>query len=258
MRLISCIICVAVCGVSLRLSAKDAAGPKLYDLVLLSTGDSKEKAIDAVRGLSGCDLEQATFLVESLPKPILAGIAKSAGEGAVRTLEAVQCKVEWRDTGVYSVAEIFAVGISRRLEWPAGHRKDGYWIFNNPDAKQFAGEWKDDGGKLDELPKVDWKVESVIALFLDAKKTHGHGIKVESVFYCGDAEAQRLTALYRETKDGAKSAVAGDAVVIRKMELGRDGFFTAVDLDSDEGKTLTQRRDLKSGIEKPDIKKEDK
>ncbi|HLX61269.1 MAG TPA: hypothetical protein VKX17_08305 [Planctomycetota bacterium] len=149
------------------------------------------------------------------------------------------------------IADLFGIPILRRLNWPDKHHKNEYWVFENPDGTQYKQIWKDDGGKEADLPKVDFTKETVIALFIDSKKTHGHRIKIEKVFECGDAEAQLLGVLYRETAEDTGTVMPNDVVVIKGPAMGKDTRFEAVEMSSTRGKELlAPLKDLKQESKK--------
>ena len=58
-----------------------------FDVMLNAFGDNKVAVIKAVRQITGLGLKEAKDLVESAPKPIKEGIAKSEAEEAVKLLQ---------------------------------------------------------------------------------------------------------------------------------------------------------------------------
>ena len=65
-----------------------------FDVVLTGAGDKKIQVIKEVRSLTSLGLKEAKDLVESAPKPILAGVAKDEAEKAKEALEAAGATVE--------------------------------------------------------------------------------------------------------------------------------------------------------------------
>lgn len=79
--------------------AADAGEPKeeqtVFNVVLTEAGANKIGAIKAVRELvPTLGLQEAKTLVESAPKEVLTGVAKSAAEEAKKKLEAAGAKAE--------------------------------------------------------------------------------------------------------------------------------------------------------------------
>ncbi len=89
---------VAVAGAAAAGSA-DAGEPKeeqtVFNVVLTEAGANKIGVIKAVRELvPTLGLQEAKTLVESAPKEVVTGVAKSAAEEAKKKLEAAGAKVE--------------------------------------------------------------------------------------------------------------------------------------------------------------------
>lgn len=89
---------VAVAGAAAAGSA-DAGEPKeeqtVFNVVLVEAGANKIGVIKAVRELvPTLGLQEAKTLVESAPKEVVTGVAKSAAEEAKKKLEAAGAKVE--------------------------------------------------------------------------------------------------------------------------------------------------------------------
>lgn len=89
---------VAVAGAAAAGSA-DAGEPKeeqtVFNVVLAEAGANKIGVIKAVRELvPTLGLQEAKTLVESAPKEVVTGVAKSAAEEAKKKLEAAGAKVE--------------------------------------------------------------------------------------------------------------------------------------------------------------------
>lgn len=81
--------------------AADAGEPKeeqtSFDVILTDAGANKIGAIKAVRELvPTLGLQEAKTLVESAPKEVLSGVAKSAAEEAKKKLEAAGAKAEMK------------------------------------------------------------------------------------------------------------------------------------------------------------------
>ena len=65
-----------------------------FDVVLVSIGEKKINVIKEVRAASGLGLKEAKDLVESAPKAIKEGVAKSQAEELKKILEGVGATVE--------------------------------------------------------------------------------------------------------------------------------------------------------------------
>jgi len=90
---------VAVAGASASTGEAGSGEPKeeqtVFNVVLTETGANKIGVIKAVRELvPTLGLQEAKTLVESAPKEVLAGVAKSAAEEAKKKLEAAGAKAE--------------------------------------------------------------------------------------------------------------------------------------------------------------------
>ncbi len=72
----------------------DAEEKTSFDVVLTDAGDKKIQVIKEVRGLTSLGLKEAKDLVESAPKPVLAGVSKDAAAKAQEALEAAGGSVE--------------------------------------------------------------------------------------------------------------------------------------------------------------------
>ena len=65
-----------------------------FDLVLTEFGSNKIAVIKEVRTITGLGLKEAKDLVESAPKPLKQGIAKTEAEEMKKSLEAAGAKAE--------------------------------------------------------------------------------------------------------------------------------------------------------------------
>jgi large subunit ribosomal protein L7/L12 len=92
-------------GVSAAAPAAAAAAPAAggeapaeektdFDVVLTETGSNKIAVIKEVRTITGLGLKEAKDLVESAPKPLKQGVAKSEAEEMKKTLETAGATVE--------------------------------------------------------------------------------------------------------------------------------------------------------------------
>ncbi len=73
---------------------------ELNDVVLLSVGENKIQAIQAVRQISWMGLAQAKKLVESAPAPVREGVTKMEAAAAIKALEGVKCTAEMRPSKI--------------------------------------------------------------------------------------------------------------------------------------------------------------
>ena len=65
-----------------------------FDLLLAEVGPNKIAVIKEVRTITGLGLKEAKDLVESAPKPLKQGIAKTEAEEMKKSLEAAGAKAE--------------------------------------------------------------------------------------------------------------------------------------------------------------------
>lgn len=97
------------------------------------------------------------------------------------------------------------VSILRALTWPAAHKDAGALVFRSQEELQKV--WVADGGKADELPKVDWDQEMVLAVFMGEKPTGGFSVRIEKVVRLAGGEPETLAAICRCRSPGADEEV---------------------------------------------------
>ena len=74
--------------------AEAAEEKSTFDVILKSAGGAKLAVVKLVKELTGLGLKEAKDLVDSAPKAVKEGIAKSEAEGLKKQLEEVGAEVE--------------------------------------------------------------------------------------------------------------------------------------------------------------------
>jgi hypothetical protein len=127
-----------------------------------------------------------------------------------------------------------ALQILKTLVWSPDHKAAEYFAFNKPE--ELAKVWKADGGSDKDLPAVDWKNETVIAVFAGQKNSGGFSIKIEGV----SKALGEVYVLYREETPPKGSMQTRQLtfpshVVVVKKTFGK---FRFVNAESKEAETL--------------------
>lgn len=125
------------------------------------------------------------------------------------------------------------IEVVRSLSWDT-HTTPEQLVFRNKEEMQKV--WEHDGGKADQMPKVDFEKETVVAVFA-GEKTAGSSVKIELIAQ-GDGD-DRLIVLYsvaapeKEVKD-AKKTCPSQVAVIKKF-AGEINFLDAATPEGKEG-----------------------
>lgn len=132
------------------------------------------------------------------------------------------------------------VAILRTLTWAPSHSEAQQLLIET--HEQMCTQWNLDGGSTEhkeELPKVDFNKESLVAIFAGTKPTPGYVVVIKSIEY--SQEDKTLRVVYAVTTPDPK-AMHEDAIshpycvaVIKKYEVAKTVF---IDQDSPEGKEL--------------------
>ena len=130
------------------------------------------------------------------------------------------------------------VAVLRVLAWGPQHKAEENLVFRTHEEMQKA--WTADGGKAEEMPKVDWDKEMVLAAFMGEKKTGGYRIEISKVAVDAPTNLAKMAVLVRKTAPG-KGDMVTEALtypthlaVVPKMEA--QVWF--LDADSKEGKQI--------------------
>ncbi|MCY3020408.1 MAG: protease complex subunit PrcB family protein [Planctomycetota bacterium] len=86
--------------------------------------------------------------------------------------------------------------ILRTLKWPR-HKEAEQLVFTT--QEELAKVWVADGGKRSELPGVEWKHETVVAVFAGEKKSGGYGVTIERVIEADFETSPYILVEYQET-----------------------------------------------------------
>lgn len=121
--------------------------------------------------------------------------------------------------------------VLRTLAWD-GHTTPEQLVFRS--AGEMQKVWERDGGKADQMPKVDFEKETVLAVFA-GEKSAGHTAKIELIVQ-GEND-DKLIAFYRisapaKEEPNAKKTCASHVAVIKKFA----GTIHFLDANSAEGK----------------------
>lgn len=92
-------------------------------------------------------------------------------------------------------AALAILEILRALTWSHPHAKAEQLVFRSQD--ELAKVWVADGGKKEDLPKVDFEKEMAIAVFAGEKPNSGYGVKIEKVAV--DQDTKVLDVLFNES-----------------------------------------------------------
>jgi len=138
---------------------------------------------------------------------------------------------------------IILLSILRVLDWSPVHKTAENLLLK--DAASLEKVWLADGGKKEELPKVDFDKEMVVAVFAGAKEKPVR-VSIERVVLNED----KLAVLYSVVEKGAQEedkAVRPNVqvVVVEKKEVKETFFF---DHDTADGKDFDKQ--LKALLEK--------
>ncbi|MFH0939182.1 MAG: protease complex subunit PrcB family protein [Planctomycetota bacterium] len=150
-----------------------------------------------------------------------------------------------------------ALQILGALTWSPQHKPAEQMVFQN--KEEFAKVWVADGGradqlperydeigeirthdleKRDQLPKVDFKKHTMLAVFAGAKPNSGHSVRILNVVESQDGK--NVMVIYDEIKpvSGVKYAeeiVYPSSVVVVKKLTSKVRFANA---NTDEAKTI--------------------
>ncbi len=150
------------------------------------------------------------------------------------------------------------VAILRVLQWGPAHQADENLVFKTQEEMQKA--WVADGGKPEDMPKVDWDKELVLAAFMGRKPTGGYRIEIVGVAAArtADKKPAGLVALVRKTSPAKDTLVAevvthpSHAVVVPRTEAADGVRF--VDADSEDGRLLAAELKKQAGDDLPRVK----
>jgi hypothetical protein len=139
---------------------------------------------------------------------------------------------------------LILLAILRSLSWTPQHKDEDTMVFRT--REEMVKAWTADGGKLEDMPKVDFDKEMVLAVFLGKKPTDGYSVKIETVAWGEDdgkiIKMKGILAPYRCTAPAQDAKVQNVltypacVVVIAKHE-GKVLFF---DTESDRGRQFAK------------------